>query len=112
MEMEEIYARKESGMYPYNLLESIFGREAENTEDAQKGAELEKTLSEIIELRLTDEEKTVLFKVYKDGKSIAEIADEQGADPYEIYIHKCASLRKLRHPSSSKLLKVFVKKEQ
>lgn len=111
MEMEEYYARKVSGTYPYNLLESIFGREAESTEDAQKGAELEKTLSEIIELRLTDEEKTVLFKVYKNGKSIAEIADEQGADPYEIYIHMAASLRKLRHPSSSKLLKGFLKEE-
>lgn len=112
MEMEEIYARKVSGTYPYNLLESIFGREAENTGDAQKSAELEKTLSEIIELRLTDEEKTVLFKVYRDGKSLAEIAEEQSEDPYEIHIHKAASLRKLRHPSSSKLLKVFVKKEQ
>ena len=49
MEMEEIYARKVSGTYPYNLLKSIFGRKAENTEDAQKGAELETTLSEIIE---------------------------------------------------------------
>ena len=112
MEMEEYYARKVSGTYPYNLLESIFGREAENTEDAQKGAELEKTLSEIIELRLTDEEKTVLFKVYRDGKSLAEIAEEQGADPYEIYIHMAASLRKLRHPSSSKLLKCFLKEEE
>ena len=112
MEMEEIYARKVSGMYPYNLLESIFGREAENTEDAQKGAELEKTLSEIIELRLTDEEKTVLFKVYRDGKSLAEIAEEQSADPYETYIHMAASLRKLRHPSSSKLLKGFLQEEQ
>ena len=111
MEMEEIYAEKVSGTYPYNLLESIFGREAENTEDAQKGAELEKTLSEIIELRLTDEEKTVLFKVYRDGKSIVEIADEQGADPYEIYIHMHAWLRKLRHPSSSKVLKRFLKEE-
>ena len=112
MEMEEIYARKVSGTYPYNLLESIFGREAENTEDAQKGAELEKTLSEIIELRLTDEEKTVLFKVYRDGKSLTEIAEEQGADPYETYIHMAASLRKLRHPSSSKLLKCFLKEEE
>ena len=112
MEMEEIYARKVSGTYPYNLLESIFGREAENTEDAQKGAELEKTLSEIIELRLTDEEKTVLFKVYRDGKSLAEIAEEQSADPYETYIHMAASLRKLRHPSSSKLLKGFFQEEQ
>lgn len=112
MEMEEYYARKVSGTYPYNLLESIFGREAENTEDAQKGAELEKTLSEIIELRLTDEEKTVLFKVYRDGKSLAEIAEEQGADPYETYIHMAASLRKLRHPSSSKLLKGFLQEEQ
>ena len=112
MEMEEYYARKESGTYPYNLLESIFGREAENTEDAQKGAELEKTLSEIIELRLTDEEKTVLFKVYRDGKSLAEIAEEQSSDPYETYIHMAASLRKLRHPSSSKLLKGFLKEEQ
>ena len=112
MEMEEYYARKVSGTYPYNLLESIFGREAENTEDAQKGAELEKTLSEIIDLRLTDEEKIVLFKVYRDGKSLAEITEEQGADPYEIYIHMAASLRKLRHPSSSKLLKGFLKEEQ
>ncbi len=77
MEMEEIYAEKVSGTYPYNLLKNIFGREAENTEDAQKGAELEKMLSEIIELRLTNEEKTVLFKVYRDGKSLAEIAEEQ-----------------------------------
>lgn len=112
MEMDEIYAKKKNGIYPYNLLESIFGREAESTEDAQKGAELEKTLSEIIELRLTEEEKEVLFKVYKNGKSIAEIADEQGAEPYSIYLHEAAALRKLRHPSSSKLLKVFVKKEQ
>ena len=112
MEMEEIYARKVSEMYPYNLLESIFGREAENTEDAQKSVELENTLSKIIELRLTEEEKEVLFKVYKNGKSIAEIADEQGAEPYSIYLHEAAALRKLRHPSSSKLLKVFLKKEQ
>lgn len=112
MEMEEIYARKVSGTYPYNLLKSIFGRKAENTEDAQRGAELEKTLSEIIELRLTDEEKTVLFKVYRDGKSLAEIAEEQSADPYETYIHMAASLRKLRHPSSSKLLKGFLQEEQ
>ena len=42
MEMEEIYTWKVSGTYPYNLLESIFGREAENTEDAQKGANLKK----------------------------------------------------------------------
>lgn len=112
MEMEEIYERKVSGTYPYNLLESIFGREAENTEDAQKSAELEKTLSEIIELRLTNEEKTVLFKVYRDGKSLAEIAEEQSADPYETYIHMAASLRKLRHPSSSKLLKGFLQEEQ
>lgn len=111
MEMDEIYARKVSGTYPYNLLESIFGREAESTEDAQKGAELEKTLSEIIELRLTDEEKNVLFKVYRDRKSIAEIADEQGAEPYSIYLNKAAALRKLRHPSSSKQLKGFLKKE-
>ena len=111
MEMDEIYARKVSGTYPYNLLESIFGREAASTEDAQKSAELENTLSKIIELRLTEEEKTVLFKVYRGGKSIAEIADEQGADPYEIYIHMAASLRKLRHPSSSKLLKGFLKEE-
>lgn len=58
-------------------MKGILGKEAENTKDAQKGTELEKTLSEIIELRLTDEEKTVLFKVYKDGKSLAEIAEEQ-----------------------------------
>lgn len=69
-------------------------------------------LSEIIELRLTNEEKTVLFKVYRDGKSLAEIAEEQSADPYETYIHMAASLRKLRHPSSSKLLKNFLKEEQ
>ena len=112
MEMDEIYAKKKNGIYPYNLLESIFGREAESTEDAQKGEELEKALSEIIELRLTDEEKTVLFKGYRDGKSIVEIADEQGAEPYSIYLHEAAALRKLRHPSSSKLLKVFLKKEQ
>ena len=112
MEMDEIYAKKKNGIYPYNLLESIFGREAESTEDAQKSAELENTLSKIIELRLTGEEKEVLFKVYKNGKSIAEIADEQGAEPYSIYLHEAAALRKLRHPSSSKLLKVFVKKEQ
>ena len=112
MEMNEIYAKKTNGIYPYNLLESIFGREAESTEDAQKSAELEKTLSEIIELRLTDEEKTVLFKVYRGGKSLAEIAEEQGAEPYSIYLYEAAALRKLRHPSSSKLLKVFVKKEQ
>ena len=112
MEMNEIYTKKKNGIYPYNLLESIFGREAESTEDAQKSVELENTLSKIIELRLTEEEKEVLFKVYKNGESIAEIADEQGAEPYSIYLHEAAALRKLRHPSSSKLLKVFVKKEQ
>ena len=111
MEMDEIYARKVSGTYPYNLLESIFGREAESTEDAQKSAELENTLSKIIELRLTEEEKEVLFKVYKNGKSIAEIADEQGAEPYSIYLHESAALRKLRHPSSSKQLKGFLEEE-
>ena len=61
-----------------------------------------------MELRLTEEEKAVLLKVYKNRKSIAEIADEQGA----VYIHMAASVRKLRHPSSSKLLKGFLKEER
>ena len=53
----------------------------------------------------------VFFKVYKNGKSIAEIADEQGAEAYSIYLNKAAVIRKLRHPSSSKQLKGFLKEE-
>ena len=70
MEMEEIYARKVSEMYPYNLLESIFGREAENTEDAQKSVELENTLSKIIELRLTEEERKYFLKFIRMGNPL------------------------------------------
>ena len=48
MEMEEIYARKVSGTYPYNLLKSIFGRKDENTEEAKMDEELSAWLDEVI----------------------------------------------------------------
>lgn len=110
MEMEEVYAMETEGVYPYNLLYSIFGeRRIDSETENQTNAELENELSKIIDAKLTKEETEVLFKIYKEGKSINEIAAEKGADPYTIYCYAAASLRKLRHPSSSKNLKKFLK---
>ncbi len=109
MDMNEIYTRKVEGRYPYCLLRAIFSCNGNIVESEENQSLFEDTLQKVIELRcLTQGETEVLFKMFRDGKSIAEIAAEKGEDPEAVRLQEAAALRKLRHPTSSKQLKDFL----
>ncbi len=98
--------------YPFNLLNAIFGeRESCYYKHQRKNIEIE---VEKILLTLTEDEQTIIKKIFIDSLTIEDLYDSLGISADNELLKKTfincyykKALRKLRHPSRSKYLKDF-----
>lgn len=99
--------------YPFNLINCIFGTNNCFPKDLQTAEELignqefwadyEKVLNS-----LDDECKDLAVKHFEDGQSLTEIAAEESISYEEIEARFAKTLKQLRHPSRSNLLKKYI----
>ena len=96
------YIKEVNGNYPLNVMRMIF-----DCNDAD-GVGVAEFLEQFIPDRLDGDERTIFEGVFKEGKTFAQLAVTVGKTPHTLYHIYCNLLRKLRHPSSSRLLKKYV----
>ena len=102
--LQDHYLEPAPAGYPSNIIKHVFGEGRPFTAD-EKG--LEAFLNEHIPVRLTPEEADFFFRYYRDGESFVQIAIAQGVSVWAVVMGHARVLRKLRHPSFSKLLVKF-----
>lgn len=95
--------------YPYNVIKRLFGYW--HTICGDKGA-IEKTLNQLKDSLLTQEECDVFHWLYEVQASYDAIARQFGKLPTAIKNVEAAIIAKLRHPSSSKKLAEFIAFEE
>lgn len=99
--MKKIIDRK---TYPANVIYDVFGSGDPFYFDP---VDCECVIEDIMRREFTDEYRKVFYSIYKDGKSKSETAYELHSTKKEVSeIHRL-TLRRLRHPKQSKLLKDF-----
>ena len=85
--------------YPYNLVDAIFGEEIAWSADADHAAGLEKVLE-----TLTDRERKVIRLRFEQGLNLEETGKEFNVTRERIRQVEAKAIRKMRHPSRSKLI--------
>lgn len=86
--------------WPYNLLKAIFGEWNKiMTEDQEAGF-----WKKIMELPERDQD--ILLQYYRDGKTLQEIGNEYGVSRERIRQKNAKSVRRLRHPTMAKCIKL------
>ena len=97
------YGRK----YPFNLIrDAFFHRLDQNCARniIKLGVELSQMIEDSLKTLPHERDAEFIYKLYKDGMTMAEIGNEKGITKERVRELICRGLRHLRHPSRSKTI--------